>query len=177
MLPSFTIDQAASFADHEQAEQVIGWLYKRNFFIDSRAGSATIYRYHDLFRDFLLDRGRSLFPPAQRRTLLMLAAQSAEQSAQPEIALALAIETQVWDEVIRLVCSLAPRVVQQGRTTVLDRWIGSLPRELVSSTPWLLYWQGIACLASDPGPTECVCLFRNGGRHDCRLAGLWRDLA
>src|SRR5262249_15653100 len=73
LLPSFTIDQAATFASREEARQVIGRIVQHNFFIDSRGGPEAIYRYHNLFREFLLERGRVALPRQRRLELLLQA--------------------------------------------------------------------------------------------------------
>lgn len=150
LLPSFTLTQASIYAAREQAQEVIDWLLKHNFFIDSRSGAEPVYRYHDLFREFLLDRGHATLPPDERRTLLLAAARSAEQADQPETALALTIEAQAWDEANRLICWLAPGVLQQGRSSTLERWIDALPDGVVDETDWLWYWQGLARMPRDP---------------------------
>ncbi len=150
LLPSFTIRQAATFSSLVEAQQLIEWLLQRNFFIDAQTGPEPAYRYHDLFREFLLERGRREFTPDERRALLMQAANGAEAVNQPEMALALALEAESWADAARLICVLAPQTLQQGRAAVVERWISALPAAMVTATPWILYWQGLGRLIRDP---------------------------
>jgi DNA-binding SARP family transcriptional activator len=150
LLPSFTAAQAAALVSVDAAEQGIEWLERRNFFIESMAGPVTIHRYHDLFREFLLEQGRVSFSPSQRQALLLRAAQSAEQYGQPDTALRLAIEAEEWAEATRLICLLAPDLIRDGCAVSLERFIGSVASSVLDATPWLLYWQGVARLTADP---------------------------
>jgi ATP/maltotriose-dependent transcriptional regulator MalT/DNA-binding SARP family transcriptional activator len=154
LLPSFTLAQAAAFASLDQAAETIEYLYKRNFFIESRAGTPAIYRYHDLFREFLLERGRAAFSETERRQLLIRSARSAEESGDGDTALLLLLEAQAWGDAVPLICALAPRVLAQGRSTTLERWIASLPEAVAGAQPWVLYWQGVSRLSRDPGSTR-----------------------
>jgi LuxR family transcriptional regulator, maltose regulon positive regulatory protein len=152
LLPSFSANQAAVFRSMTAQDGGIEWLQKRNLFIDSRVlGHRVVYRYHDLFREFLLVRGREMFAPQQRRELLCQAGRSAEGEGQPETALALLVEAGEWAEAVRLVCAIAPELIQQGCGTRVDRWMQDLPEEIVAGTPWLRYWAGLAHLTTDPG--------------------------
>ncbi len=149
-LPSFTAAQAAALVGDGVAEPGIEWLERRSFFIESVVGPVTIYRYHDLFREFLLAQGRASFSPSQRRELLLRAARSAEQFGQPDTALTLAIEAEEWTEATRLICLRAPELIRDGCAVSLDRFIGSVSAGVRDTTPWLLYWQGVARLTADP---------------------------
>lgn len=150
LLPSFTVSQAAVFANTEEAEQILGWLYKRNFFIDCREGTERTYQYHALFREFLLERGKNFFSTEQRQALLLQSVSVFENNGQTEAALLLAIEATAWNDAARLTCVLAPKLLQQGRFSVLERWITTFPEPILNQSSWLLYWLGVARLPFDP---------------------------
>ena len=60
-----------------------------------------------------------------------------------EDAVELLIESREWDEVARLVLAHAPSMVPQGRAQTIVAWINRLPDEVLSQTPWLLYWRAV----------------------------------
>ncbi len=151
LMPSFSVSQAAQFASAEEAEQVLGWLYKRNFFMDCREGTERTYQYHALFREFLLARGKTFFSAQQRQELLLKAVHAFDGCGQTEVALTLAIDALAWNEATRLLRALAPNLLQQGRNAMLERWINAFPEPVLSQTPWLRYWLGAARLPFDPG--------------------------
>lgn len=150
LLPHFTVQDAARLAGAEHAAAIIAWLTERNFFLTRYEESPPRYRYHDLFRSFLLERGRAVLHPEQRQSLLAIAAAAREQQGDAETALALALEANDWSRAIRLISTLAPSLLQQGRTVPLERWIATLPVQFLDDSPWMLFWQGMARIPHDP---------------------------
>jgi LuxR family maltose regulon positive regulatory protein len=155
LLPSFTASQAAMFASMAEVEQVLEWLYERNFFMECRGRERT-YHYHALFREFLLHRAQGFFSAEQRRALLLQSVGVFENDGQSETALLLAIQATAWEDAARLTCSLAPQLLRQGRYAVLDRWITALPQPVLNQSPWLRYWLGVARLPFDPGGSRTI---------------------
>lgn len=150
LLPNFTGIQAAAFAGVEESEATIRWLLARNFFIDYRDGGERTYHYHALFREFLLERGKTALPQAERREILLRSAQLFESSGQLEAALTLAAEAQAWDRAASLICKLAPELLRQGRMAMVERSICALPENRLEAEPWLRYWLGLAKMSTDP---------------------------
>jgi LuxR family transcriptional regulator, maltose regulon positive regulatory protein len=150
LLPSFTLNQASAFMARDDAQAALDWLSQRNYFIETSVGPPVTFRYHDLFRDFLLERGRRDFTIEERATLLMHAARCAETADDAESALALWLEAASWADALRVICALAPQTLAQGRGASLERWIAALPDDIASTEPWALYWRGVAQLGGDP---------------------------
>jgi hypothetical protein len=50
----------------------------------------------------------------------------------------------------QLILREAPSMVDKGRYRQLGEWLDSLPRDLVESDPWLLYWKGTSGIPFDP---------------------------
>lgn len=44
----------------------------------------------------------------------------------------------------------APSLLTQGRNRPLQKWLESLPRDILEKNPWLLYWMGSCRLPFDP---------------------------
>ncbi len=150
LLPSFTIEQMAAFATEAEARQVVDWLWQRNFFIDCHEGQVRSFHYHALFRDFLLERGRSQYSTAERHALLLQAAGVADESGQPEAAMDLLLEAGAWDAAAGLICAKAPELLQKGRGNTLGGWIAALPAQKLDEIAWVRYWLGVARLPFDP---------------------------
>jgi DNA-binding SARP family transcriptional activator len=60
-----------------------------------------------------------------------------------EDAIELLIESREWDELARLVLAHAPSMIRQGRAQTIVAWLDRFPDELLSKTPWLLFWHGV----------------------------------
>lgn len=151
LLPSFTLAEAAEFVPEEVAARCLECLRERNLFLDELGGEENRFRYHALFREFLLERGRSLHTPVEHMALLRKAVRLAERGGQIEVAIALCTEAQAWPEALRLIVELAPQLLNQGRHATLRRFAEALPVEVREAAPLLLYWQGFALLTNQPG--------------------------
>ncbi len=55
-----------------------------------------------------------------------------------------------WQEVAGILQKRAPRWIDDGQGPGLKKWLERIPEELVSKSPWLLFWFGIVLLPSSP---------------------------
>lgn len=150
LLPWITGPIADEISEHSGAAQMIRDLYQRGLFVDRRADAQVRYQYHDLFREFLLDRYRAHFDRETQHNLKYTAAQVAERYGQQDTAVELYAETQSWDELSRLICERSEPLLTHGRNQTLQRYISYLPEEERQQRPWLLYWSGASRLVFDP---------------------------
>ncbi len=151
LLPWITGPMADEVSEHSGATRMIRDLYQRGLFVDRRADAQVRYQYHDLFREFLLDRYREHFDRETQHNLKYTAAQVAERYGQQDTAVELYAETQSWDELNRLICEISETLLTHGRNQTLQRYISYLPEEKRQQRPWLLYWSGMSRLISDHG--------------------------
>ncbi len=76
----------------------------------------------------------------QKRAAVVL-----EESGQVEDAVALLSRAEDWNSLAPLILGNAQQLISQGRNRTLLEWIERLPREIILSAPWLLFWQAV-CL-------------------------------
>ena len=150
LLPWVTGAIAEAVSDHPVAAQIIRDLYQRGLFVDRRADAQVRYQYHDLFREFLLDRCHVHYEREELSSLKRTAAKVAEKYRQVDTAVDLYAETQAWDELSRLICEIGEAMLAQGRFHTLQRYISLLPSAEQQQRPWLLYWSGMSRLVFDP---------------------------
>ena len=150
LLPWVTGAIAEAVSDHPVAAQIIRDLYQRGLFVDRRADEQVRYQYHDLFREFLLDRCYVHYEREELSSLKRTAAKVAEKYRQVDTAVDLYAETQAWDELSRLICEIGEAMLAQGRFHTLQRYISLLPSAEQQQRPWLLYWSGMSRLVFDP---------------------------
>lgn len=150
LLPWVTGPMAEQVSEHTKAAQIIRDLYQRGLFVDLRADIQVRYQYHDLFREFLLDRCHRHFDREELSDLKRTAAQVAEKCGQQDTAVELYADTQSWGELGRLICEIAEPFVTQGRHQTVLRYIELLPDVEREKQPWLLYWSGIGRLLFNP---------------------------
>ncbi|CUS38270.1 BTAD domain-containing putative transcriptional regulator [Candidatus Nitrospira nitrificans] len=150
LLPWVTGPMAEEVSGNPDAARIVRDLYERGLFVDRRADAQVRYQYHDLFREFLLYQGRAHFDAEALQSITHTAAQVAERHGQQDTAVALYAETQSWDDLSRLICEIAEKLLQQGRNQTLQRYISLFPHDEQEQRPWLLYWSGISRLVFDP---------------------------
>ncbi len=176
LLPTLTGDMAASLTGVADAPSILARLHRDGFFTNRDSSGA--YRYHPLFRAFLLDRAastmeRSALTRLRRRAGVLLA-----KNGLTDEAVELLGEAGDEGGIVQLVLAHAPALVAQGRGSTLEAWIERLPAPMVEANEWLLYWKGAALLAQ--GTPSRQALFEralSGFRRSGDRAGMFLALA
>jgi DNA-binding SARP family transcriptional activator len=155
-LPRMTPTLAEQATGNPDAGKLLEELYRRHWFTDRRSGAEPTYQYHDLFRQFLLNRARAIYTPLGLAQLAARAAKLLADDAQVEDAFALYCEAGEWKQAADLVLRHVRSLLTQGRGETVRRWIASLPDEITAAAPWLRYWLGTALIASDQAEARRV---------------------
>lgn len=132
------------------AGRILSGLHGKNCFTELRYETEPIYRYHPLFREFLLERACQLFSPDQIRRIRHDAALALEESGRHEEAVEQFIAAESWREAAQLVIAMAPLCLAQGRATTVLQWLERLPGKTEEGMPYLLFWKGACRLCLDP---------------------------
>ena len=82
------------------------------------------YRYHSLFREFLLAELHRRASPAEIEKLHLRAADWYEANGSPRLALEHLLETTERDRSLQLISSLSMETYQAGELATLRRWLG-----------------------------------------------------
>src|SRR5215471_6599731 len=124
------------------------------------------YRYHDLFREFLLGELRRT-EPGIITTLHRRAADWYEASGSPALALEHLLRTPDWDRTVRLAAALAKPTYNAGQLPTLDRWLRVIGDESIERYPPLAVmaaWAGV--LTGDPAQAERWAAFVDAASFD-----------
>jgi len=149
-LPKMTAKMAEELTKLSSAGSILSTLNRNNYFTEKRFQNEPIYQYHPLFREFLLSRAKKIFATETLSLLYSRAARLLEESGQTESAVSLLREAGDWDGMVGLIMKHAPSLLAQGRNRPLQKWLESLPRDILEKNPWLLYWMGSCRLPFDP---------------------------
>ena len=98
------------------------------------------YRYHGLFRAFLVSHLRNS-DAAQFRELHILAAQLMEQEERWEDAVYHYIQAEAWDNVVEVTEEVGWRMFEEGKWDTLAEWLEAVPAEEMTSQPRLMMWK------------------------------------
>ncbi|MDM8549731.1 BTAD domain-containing putative transcriptional regulator [Desulfobacterales bacterium HSG2] len=149
-LPEMSVKTAESLTDSPHTHHILSELDRNNYFVEKFFHAETVYRYHPLFRDFLLHRAKEGFSEKSLSALGSRAAGLLEETGQPEAATALLRDVGDWDGMVRLILKHAASVLAQRRHRLLEKCLKSLPKEVFENTPWLIYWMGACRLPFEP---------------------------
>lgn len=147
--PSLTAEIASITSGHEDAYEILDALFRRNLFIELRKDHESVFRYHPLFREFLMDRAKKTYTTQQIEALINKTAEALEANNYAEDAVDLYKMTQNWPQVARIACELAASLLSVGRWKVLELWIKDLPQDLLNQDGCLCYWYGAALMHID----------------------------
>jgi len=127
--------------DTQTAQIILDSLEKDNLFIVSLDEQREWYRYHHLFRDFLLGKlrreaGDAIFELEERAGRYYLE-QGEQKAAFPHF-----IRAKNYDMAAEVLSIFAREYVERGRIAVLQRYLGDLPDDVVCQYPELLLQHG-----------------------------------
>jgi DNA-binding SARP family transcriptional activator len=153
-LPQMTESMVERLTENPQAGRILNRLNRGNYFTEKRVLDEPIYGYHPLFREFLLSRAEESSSKQSLSLLRRRAAEILEEHGQVGSAARLLKEISDWDALTRLILKHAPVLHAQGRDSVLERWLRSIPPELFETHPWLFFWMGSCRLFANPAESR-----------------------
>jgi LuxR family transcriptional regulator, maltose regulon positive regulatory protein len=149
-LPQVTVSAARKLTGIDHADRILSDMNRRNYFTERLAAAEPTFRYHPLFREFLLSRKLDLLSPEQTREVRQKAAGLLEEAGQSDEAAALLLEANDWPGLCSLILKNAPSMMTEGRTAALESWLQSLPPGVMECSSWLLFWRGTCRIPFDP---------------------------
>jgi len=132
-------------ADIDNAEQILMDLVQRNLFVqtvyDEKKG--WLFRYHQLFRDFLQSKFDLSFSQDEKNAVLNRVALLCERNEQWQNAANFYLKAQNFHAAATLIEKLGTDLLKSGRTADLSNLLLSLPKDIVIDKPWLLLYLSI----------------------------------
>ena len=149
-LPDMTATAAEALTGERRAPQLLSYLRENNLFLMEYMHSEPLYRYHPLFRKFLLSRAPDILGGQDTRAIKRRAAALLEEADRVEDAADLFSDIGDHASLARLILAHAASFLAQGRNRMLEGWLGRLPEKTVQESPWLLFWLGACRMPFDP---------------------------
>lgn len=118
--------------NRNDSAQILKHLEQEQLFIVPLRGKDDSYRYHPLFREFLLER-----LGAGRKEVLRKAGTAAEQTGEAERAVEYYLAAEDFKAATRLIKRGGRQVIRLGCWQTISRWLDTLPAESIASDPWL----------------------------------------
>jgi len=151
LLPWISADLAAELVGVADAGDRLERLCEQNLFTERVGGAGSVYRFHPLFRDFLVERGRRTLDAGTRQSLLRKAAQAFAARGEIDSAIDLAFEAgDVATATAWWLMVLEPKLAR-GQLDQLAARSARVPDREARSQPLLLYGRARVCfLREDP---------------------------
>jgi DNA-binding SARP family transcriptional activator len=149
-LPRTTAEMAVKLTGQEKAGRFLSYLHRHNCFTEVLPDGGRVYRYHQLFREFLLARAKEEMAGEEIHRLRRAAAAILAGSGYWEDAVEPMRQSGDWGGLVPIVLSQAPSLVAQGRFRTLEELLRAFPQNILEDVPWLSYWLGVAILPFEP---------------------------
>lgn len=130
-------------ASVQNAQSILEELEKQNLFVASLDPQRRWYRYHYLFREFLLSRLQRV----ETESVIGLersAGKHYESQGELEAALSHYLNARDFESAARVVSIFAADYIERGRVEVLHRYLSALPSDVMKANPELLLQHGNA---------------------------------
>jgi LuxR family maltose regulon positive regulatory protein len=121
-------------------EKVLREFARRNLFVQGiyEPEKGWVFRFHQLFREFLLNRFQETFSEEERTALYRKAAALFEKRGDLEAAGNLYVQAQDFESVVGIIKMIGLDLFDKGRTEDLSGFLKVLPDEMIQQDPWLL---------------------------------------
>lgn len=129
-----TCDQLLNRTD---SRRILSFLEKQQLFLTRLSGSFTAYRYHQLFRKFLLERLGE-----RRFQLLRRAGRLAQIEGNIDQAIEYMIAAGVDSETLTVFKEAGLKALRQGRWLTVARWLEKITEAQITAEPWLSFFKG-----------------------------------
>jgi ATP/maltotriose-dependent transcriptional regulator MalT len=118
----------------------LNFLERRNLFVMHEGSDPHSYRYHHLYRAFLVSKLRTQ-DPARFQELNLKAAEQMEQTENWEEAVYHFIQVGAWDRIVQIAERVGWRMFEEGRWDTLADWLEAVPADEMQAQPRLILWQ------------------------------------
>lgn len=151
-----SVPMAERLTNLSNAGEMLSSLHASRYFTERRQGPELWYRYHPLFREFLLTQLANRYELREVQRLRQIAAGLLAEAGRAEDSIAMLREAEDWPGMSRQIIAQAPALLGQGRLATVDGWISSMPATVVMETPWLHFWQACSRLFMNPSDAQII---------------------
>lgn len=159
VLSDISVPLAERLSNLPHAGAILLALHAGRYFTERRQGADPSYRYHPLFRDFLLHRAQQVLGPIEFRSLQRKAAELLVSTGRIEDGVLLLQAAEDWEGLVPVILAQANGLIEAGRSQTLEMWIRSVPESVRDEIPWLNFW--LATTRVSFNPDEAYEIFDN----------------
>jgi len=124
----------------ENSEEMLAYLERRNLFVAREGTDSQRYRYHKLFRAFLVCRLRTE-EPQRFQELNEKAAAMFERERLWEEAVYHLLQAGAWERIVKVTERVGRELFEQGKWDTLADWLEAIPADELDAQPRLVLWK------------------------------------
>jgi DNA-binding SARP family transcriptional activator len=140
LIPFVDPDLMRGLAGVADAEGILKDFVRRNLFVQEsyEPGRGWIFRFHQLFREFLLTRFEETVPEQEKADLYQRAALLFQNRGNLDEAVQLFLRANDLAAVAGIIRQIGLEMVAKGRTADLSKMLQALAEDSIRQDPWLL---------------------------------------
>ncbi|HEX3047338.1 MAG TPA: hypothetical protein VHY08_21480 [Bacillota bacterium] len=128
--------------ERSDSNRVLDNLERQQLFLIPLTGVENAYRYHQLFRDFLLIRLGSQRDRLLRKAgAIFLSEGNLDQAIEYYLTAGVCARPRADRDLLSLLEKGGKEALRQGRWQTVERWLGMLSREQILADDWLCFFQ------------------------------------
>ncbi len=154
LLPEITPEMASHLTGVDEAETILNSVSRSLSFIQRSDQNPPVYRFHALFRNVLLDIGKTEMEQGDLDQLKHKAVEILVKNDHLDAAINLLIELQDWQSLVGLILSNAEPMLTQGKAITLKHWLHQIPEPIAAQITWVSFWEAMCDLAFMPRKTR-----------------------
>lgn len=136
VLSQIEVDFCNDFLEINDADAILKNLEKKHLFTTSLQGEKNAFCYHNLFREFLLERLKTVNHFKTYTELNKKAAILYEKRGNIQEALDHYVQAKAFDDVLRILAEAGKTMIFCGMHNRIDKVLDALPRECFKRSPW-----------------------------------------
>lgn len=152
--PIVTVEMAEKMTGMKNSERILSALNSHHFFTERLFSTEKGYKYHPLFRAFLLKKVKERFRPHEVCVIKKEAAAILETHGHIDDSARLFFDANDFDGLSRLINNHGKSLLIQGRNKTLEEWTDFIPLEMADSDPWIFYWKGMCAFPHNMDETR-----------------------
>ncbi len=136
------LDMTSHMTESADALSILSALEKRNLFIQRMDldEKGPQFKYHHLFRNFLLQELTKIMGPDAVKALYHKAGQVSWEKKNHEAAMNYFMKAEAYPDIIRILKVKGADYMIKGKMAGLEKWMSCLPDHLVMDDPWLIFF-------------------------------------
>jgi LuxR family transcriptional regulator, maltose regulon positive regulatory protein len=142
ILDKVETDLIGELLETKAMEEVLREAARKHLFVQTiyEEGKGWVYRYHQLFRDFLQLRFNTELSPETRKSLSFKAGLLFQKRNRQEEAIRFFLKAGAYESAVPAIEKIGLDLILSLKTAELLEWLQAFPEEIRQNNPWLLYY-------------------------------------